>query len=149
MMSTRVRNPIPTDAKLTDLGRMFEQAKADARPLNRERKRLYGVWKDACKTAGLSDDRGAASNKLMKDTGYLRAVDAFSAKHSEAVSLMKAINRKKPTSIEEVAIKLDALTFDIFDFELDPVGGDVAERLLLRLCKQVRALAGRQEERGA
>lgn len=65
---------------------------------------------------------------------------AFIAKHSEAIKLMKAIHRTKATTLEGVAVKLNAVPFDLYDFQLEPKGGDVAEVQLLRLCKQTREL---------
>ena len=129
------------DAKLIELGRQFERAKAEARPLGLRRKRLHAVYEAAAAEAGIPDydaGGGPAHRKLMRECGYKAVSDAFRAKHGEAVKLMKVIHRTRATTLEGVAVKLDAVTFDLYDFDLDPKGGDVAEVQLLRLCKQTR-----------
>lgn len=145
----RTACPVSRDFNLADLGRRFEQAKADAIPLSKERKRLYEVWQQECQSAGLPDRYTKATLKLQKDTGFKAVDDAFTAKHTEAVRLMKAIHRAKATTLEGFAVKVAAIAFDQSDFEVsDPVPTDVAERELYRLARSMAKVVATNAKRG-
>lgn len=98
------------DAKLIELGRQFDKARAKARSLKRK-------WKTGKAT-----------------------FDAYIGKSGEAIELMKAIHREQATTVEGVAVKLNAVTFDIRDFDDSPRKPDVGEAQLIRLARQVRQL---------
>jgi hypothetical protein len=136
-----------SDAKLIELGRQFEQAKAEIRPLEAEKDRLGSLVEDALTQEGLPSDFSPEAQtvrkRIARTVGYNSAYDAFTKKHNVAVRLMKAIHRERPTTIEGIAVKLAAISFDIADFELEPDDGDVAERQIHRLCRQVRHLVGK------
>jgi hypothetical protein len=130
------------DAKLIELGRQFEKAKAETRPLEKERSRLRLACDVTAQSMGIADyaENGAASayKKLWRQSGYKAVSDAFAAKHSKAVRLMKAIHRARATTLEGFAVKAAAVAFDQSDFEVDdPVPTDVAERELYRLARDM------------
>lgn len=128
------------DAVLIELGRQFEAAKAKARPLEKQKFRLYAEYERLARLAGLTDqveDR-KADGAIRRRCGYEGVANAFTKVHSEAVRLMKAIHRAKATTLEGFAVKAAAIAFDQSDFELgEPVGEDVAERELYRLARDM------------
>jgi hypothetical protein len=138
------------DDKLIELGRLFQQAMAEARPLEKERLRLFDVWQQACQAAGLPDDRYTkAAARIAKETGYDAASNAFTAKHLALISLMKAIHKAKATTFEGAAVKVAAIAFDQSDFEVSrPVPTDVAERELYRLARDMAKAVASNAARG-
>ncbi|MGB3897009.1 MAG: hypothetical protein WA973_00465 [Mesorhizobium sp.] len=128
------------DAELIELGRQFEIAKAKARPLEKERARLFAESERLARVAGLTDraeDR-QAHGVIRRRTGYHATSEAFLKAHSDAVRLMKAIHRTKATTLEGFAVKAAAVAFDQSDFEVDvPVPTDVAERAMYRLARDM------------
>lgn len=137
-----------TDANLIELGRQFERAKAEARALRPERKRTHKLYIEAvnAKSVPLADVK--TRNRIARRCGYQTAYRAFNAKHKEAIRLMRAIYREQATTLPGFAVKLAAVTFDQFDFDLDPTGADVAEKQLLRLSKEIAKAAGRELRQG-
>lgn len=132
------------DAELLELGRKFDAAVAEARRRDTERRRLFAEYERIADARDLPEEDHAARRAVMKECGYRAAAAAFTRPHSEAVRLMKAIYRAKANTLAGVAVKLTAVTFDQFDFEVSfqpPHGCDVAEKQLQRLERQVRALA--------
>lgn len=129
------------DAELLALGRQFENAKALARKLDAERNRLHGVWTNIVKERGLEPGNDIpAQMRVGRECGYHAVSTAFNALHSEAIRVMRLIYRAKATTLEGFAVKLAAVAFDQFDFDLylKLLGGtDVAERQLIRLCRQM------------
>lgn len=137
-----------TDAKLIELGRQFERAKAEARALRPERKRTHKLYIEAvnAKSVPLADVK--TRDQIARRCGHQAALRAFNAKHKEAIRLMGAIYRERATTLPGFAVKLAAVTFDRFDFDLDPTGADVAEKQLLRLSKEIAKAAGRELRQG-
>lgn len=132
------------DEELLELGRKFDAAVAEARRRDTERCRLFAEYERIADARDLPEEDHAARRAVMKECGYRAAADAFTRPHSEAVRLMKAIYRAKANTLAGVAVKLTAVTFDQFDFEVSfqpPHDCDVAEKQLQRLEQQVRALA--------
>lgn len=132
------------DAKLIELGRQFEQAKAEARPLHKEWKKSWNALEAAKKESGLdvyslfNPEIKKAWKALSRKIGHEPIRKAFVAKHGEAIKLMKTIHRHKATTLEGFAVKLAAIVFDLSDFEVsDPVPVDVAERELYRLARDM------------
>ncbi|MBL8577696.1 MAG: hypothetical protein JNK47_10750 [Mesorhizobium sp.] len=129
------------DAELVELGHEFEKAKADARPLDAERRRLFDVYESEAEARAIAEHDHKRRRQIMKSSGYLAASDAFTAKHNEAVRLMKHIYRKRATTLAGFAVKLSAVTFDQFDFELGTYDcEDVAEKQLVRLERDMRRI---------
>lgn len=131
---------VSEDAKLVELGQQFEVAKAKARPLEKQKERLYAEAERLAGIAGLTDrieDR-PAHGVIRRRCGYEAASNAFLKAHDEAVRLMRAIHRTKATTLEGFAVKAAAVAFDQADFEVDvPVPSDVAERELYRLARDM------------
>ncbi len=136
------------DAKLIELGRLFEAAKDAARKLDPENKRTRFIFLARCKERGIGDDWSGirAFDAIAKSTGYRDASNAFNKAHAEAIKVMRAIHRTKAKTLEGYAVKVAAIAFDQSDFEIDdPVPSDVAERELYRtardMAKTVKAKA--------
>lgn len=92
----------------------------------------------------LFNQNKSATAKLKRAlNGDKAGYRAFTRKADETIKIMRAIHRTPATTIEGIAIKLDAIWFDLRDFGEDPAKPDVAEVHLLRLCKAVRAMARR------
>lgn len=134
-----------TDAKLVELGRQFEAAKASARKLDPDRTATFAAYKAERTAAGIPDvpidrspEQRALERKIYRDTGYEAASDAFNKAHGECIRLMKAIHRTKATTLEGFAVKVAAIAFDQADFNLGtPEPEDVAERMLYRLARDM------------
>lgn len=144
------------DAKLIDLGRQFETTLVLARKHLKTSQALVGHADHLIAKAGIpvrSSDRTkwqqAKARALDRACGYRAATDAYNRQHSECIRLMKAIHRTKATTLEGFAIKIAAIVFDQSDFEVaQPVGEDVAERMLYRFARdmaKVAALVGSSE----
>jgi hypothetical protein len=133
------------DAKLIELGRQFDKAKSECIVLNRETDRLWPAQKAALAAAGFEGEDAhrqpgywKARRRIGRQTGYGPASKVSTAKHGEAIKLMKAIHRTKATTLEGFAVKVAAVAFDQSDFEVsDPVPTDVAERMLYRLARDM------------
>ncbi|MHA6686896.1 hypothetical protein [Mesorhizobium sp. A556] len=143
------------DAHLIELGKQFEQAKAECRPLEREWKKLQRVFATAREDAGLNKvdvftpEIKKAWRGISRQTGYEPVRRAFMAKHGEAVRLMKAIHKVKAATLEGFAVKVAAVAFDQSDFEVfDPVSTDVAERMLYRVASEMAEVVKRGGLRG-
>ncbi|PWJ75256.1 hypothetical protein C7441_12138 [Pseudaminobacter salicylatoxidans] len=137
-----------TDAKLVELGRQFEHAKAEARALQAERKRTYRLYIEAAneKNVPLADVK--TRNHIARQCGYQAAYRAFEERHKEAIRLMRAIDREQATTLPGFAVKLAAVAFDQFDFDLEPTASYAAEKKLLRLSKEISKAAGRELRQG-
>ncbi|HEV7417896.1 MAG TPA: hypothetical protein VGN98_17210, partial [Tianweitania sediminis] len=106
--------------------------------------RAFDEYERVAKERGLPDGIAPARAALMKEVGYSEAQRAMSVELSRAVRLMKAIHRRPaPVTIQGIAVKLEAVTFDQSDFSVDFTNWttDVAEEQLLKLSRQVSKLA--------
>ncbi|MDR7034524.1 hypothetical protein [Mesorhizobium sp. BE184] len=137
--------PVRPDAKLAELGRQFEAAKAAARKLDQARGPTFAAYESALAKSGLSEDRRDWSlddvklaGSIYRKTGYASASYAFNRVHAECIRLMKAIHRAKATTLEGFAVKIGAIAFDQADFDLGtPEPADVAEKMLYRLARDM------------
>lgn len=132
------------DADLIELGKQFDAARAAAAELEPERHRTFCEYERVAKERGLPPEISAKHAAVMKEVGYSDAQRAMSAQLSRAVSLMKAIHRRPaPKTVQGIAVKLAAVTFDQSDFSVDLTNWttDVAEEQLLKLSRQVSKLA--------
>lgn len=132
------------DAGLIELGKLFDAARAAARALEPERHRTFLEYERVAAERGVAPGPSKAIDKIIIEVGYRKALQALSKEISRACALMRAIHRHKAaTTLEGVAVKLDAVVFDQSDFAVDASKwtADVAEEQLLKLSRQVSKLA--------
>lgn len=138
------------DADLIALGRQFDALRAACRPLDAESDRLYVEYQRIAAERGLAGQWGPAATKaqcaVMKECGYKAAAVIRNRCHGRLVRVARRIHHMPPaTTVEGVAIKLDAAVFELFDYALTPDadGLDLGrnELPILHLSREVRALA--------
>lgn len=136
------------DQSLLDLGRQFNDALRQARPLEKKRHRAFDERMHLSIERGISESDGRAWRALDRESGHHKAYSAFCKVHGEACRIMRLIHRTKATTLEGFAVKCQAVAFDQFDFAVDPkeANGDVAEIQLLRLSRQMTAVVHRPSQ---